>query len=232
MSDERRRKRFDLTGSTAEAALEDEDFDWVDFYRDLYSNSVDSDAIEKIKQDYQGSAEEEKDVLEAFDNSRGDMDRVYESVMLSNVLDDDERFRAIIDKAIADGKVEAYKKYTNEPEKKRQMRVKRAQKEAQEAEVLAKELEEKKDKKTGAKSKTGKKKKGSDLADLAAVIKQRQTNRMDSFLERLEAQAMEHNAGNAKGKKRAAKFEEPPEEAFAATAARLASTKKKRKAKA
>ncbi|EAW14169.1 DnaJ domain protein [Aspergillus clavatus NRRL 1] len=233
LSDERRRKRFDLTGSTAEAALEDEDFDWVDFYRDLYSNSVDSDAIEKIKQDYQGSAEEEKDVLEAFDHHRGDMDRVYESVMLSNVLDDDERIRAIIDKAIADGQVEAYKKYTNEPEKKRQMRVKRAQKEAQEAEALAKELEEKKEKKTGTKDKAGKKKKkGSDLADLAAVIKQRQTNRMESFLERLEAEAMERNAGSAKGKKRAAKFEEPPEEAFAATAARLASTKKKRKAKA
>ncbi|RHZ57090.1 DnaJ domain protein [Aspergillus thermomutatus] len=231
LSDERRRRRFDRTGSTAKAAASDEDFDWAEFYRDLYSNSVDTDAIDNIKKEYQGSAEEEKDILEAFDRHRGDMDRVYESVMLSNVLDDDERFRTIIDKAIAEGKVEGYKKYTDEPAKKRQARIKRAQQEAKEAEELAKVLEEKKKTKTEHKEKAMKKtksKKISDLGDLAAVIKQRQANRMESLIGRWQTEALTLEEGGSKRQKRKAVFEEPPEEAFAATAARQASKKKKK----
>lgn len=238
MSDEKRRRRFDRTGSTATAVAGDEDFDWAEFYRDLYSNLVDTDAIEKIKKEYQGSAEEEKDILEAFDRHRGDMDRVYESVMLSNVLDDDERFRAIIDRAIAEGKVEGYKKYTDEPAKKRQARIKRAQQEAKEAEELAKELEEKKKPKTEVKEKattTKKKTKTkdiSDLGDLAALIKQRQANRMESLMDKWQTEAQTLEKGGSKPKKRKTLFEEPPEEAFAATAARQASNKKKKKSKA
>ncbi|GFF23490.1 uncharacterized J domain-containing protein C1071.09c [Aspergillus udagawae] len=235
LSDEKRRRRFDRTGSTAEAAVGDEDFDWAEFYRDLYSNTVDTDAIDKIKKEYQGSAEEEKDILEAFDSHRGDMDRVYESVMLSNVLDDDERFRAVIDKAIAEGKVEGYKKYTDEPAKKRQARIKRAQQEAKEAEELAKELEEKKKPKTQVKEKapTTTKKKAktkdvSDLGDLAAAIRQRQANRMESLMEKWQTEAQTLKEGDGKRKKRKTLFEEPPEEAFAATAARQASKKTKK----
>ncbi|KAF7179865.1 hypothetical protein CNMCM7691_008917 [Aspergillus felis] len=237
LSDEKRRRRFDQTGSTAEAAIGDEDFDWAEFYRDLYSNSVDTDAIDKIKKEYQGSAEEVKDILEAFDRYRGDMDRVYESVMLSNVLDDDERFRAIIDKAIGEGKVEGYKKYTDEPAKKRQARIKRAQQEAKEAEELAQELEEKKKTKTTGKEKattTKKKTKTkdiSDLGDLAAAIKQRQANRMESLMEKWQTEAETLKGGDGKRKKRKTLFEEPPEEAFAATAARQA-PKKTKKSKA
>ncbi|KAH1614106.1 hypothetical protein KXX21_001598 [Aspergillus fumigatus] len=233
LSDEKRRRRFDRTGSTAEAAAGDEDFDWTEFYRDLYSNSVDTEAIDKLKKEYQGSAEEEKDILEAFDRHRGDMDRVYESVMLSNVLDDDERFRATIDKAIAEGKVEAYKKYTDEPAKKRQARIKRAHQEAKEAEELAKELEEKKRPKTEVKEKAPTKKKAkskniSDLGDLAAAIKQRQANRMESLIEKWQTEADTLEGGNGKRTKRKTLFEEPPEEAFAATAARQASKKTKK----
>ncbi|KAF7162371.1 hypothetical protein CNMCM6106_009343 [Aspergillus hiratsukae] len=234
LSDERRRRRFDRTGSTASAVAGDEDFDWAEFYRDLYSNLVDTDAIEKIKKEYQGSAEEEKDLLEAFDCHRGDMDRVYESVMLSNVLDDDERFHAIIDRAIAEGKVESYKKYTDEPAKKRQTRIKRAQQEAKEAEELAKELEEKKKPKTEVKEKaTATKKKTktkttSDLGDLAALIKQRQANRMESLMDKWQTEAQTLEKDGSKPKKRKTLFEEPREEAFAATAARHTSKKKKK----
>ncbi|KAG2413452.1 hypothetical protein HFD88_002641 [Aspergillus terreus] len=222
LSDARRRQRFDLTGSTAEAVDEDDNFNWVDFYREQFSSAIDTGALDQLKQEYQGSDEEERDVLAAFEKYRGDMDKVYESVMLCNVIDDDERFRAIIDKAIANGTAQAYKKYTEEPEKKRQQRLKRAQKEAEEAEQLSKELDAKKE----TPGKRGRKKKSSamDNGDLMALIQQRQASRAESFFDRLEEK---YNPG----KKRAAKFEEPPEEAFAATAARQ-SSKKKKKAKA
>ncbi|KAL2851962.1 DnaJ domain-containing protein [Aspergillus pseudoustus] len=227
LSDPRRRQRFDNTGSTAEAVDLDDDFDWVDFYREQFSAAIDTNALEKFKKEYQDSAEEKRDVLAAFKTYKGDLDRVYESVMFSNVLDDDNRFRAIIDEAIAEERVEAYEKYTEEPERKREQRVKRAQKEAKEAEKLAKELEKEKE---GKASKAGarKGKKGStstiDNDDLAALIQQRQASRAESFFDRLEAKY------NPSGKKRVA-IDEPPEEAFEATATRRGSKKTKSKTK-
>ncbi|KAF5867023.1 hypothetical protein ETB97_006869 [Aspergillus alliaceus] len=225
LSDERRRRRFDLTGSTAEAVDEDDDFNWAEFYREQFSSAVDVKTLDTFKKEYQGSEEEERDLLMAFEKYRGDMDKIYESVMLCNVLDDDERFRAIIDRAIADGKAEKYKKYSEEPERKRQQRLKRAQKEAKEAEEAAKELEEKEEEAKGTKAKKGRKKKTSAMDDnaLMALIQQRQASRAESFFDRLEEKY-------APGKKRPAKVEEPPEEAFEATAARRSSKKKKAQA--
>ncbi|KAL4920176.1 DnaJ domain-containing protein [Aspergillus aurantiobrunneus] len=226
LSDTRRRQRFDLTGSTAEAVDLDDDFDWVDFYREQFSSAIDTNALEKLKQEYQGSEEEERDVLAAFENYEGDLDRVYESVMLCNVLDDDDRFRAMIDKAIEKGTATGYKMYTEEPEDKRKQRLKRAQKEAKEAVKLAKQLEKQKE---GGKAKAGSRKsnKGSALEnnDLAALIQQRQASRAESFFDRLEAKY------SPSGKKRVA-MDEPPEEAFEATAARRSSKKTKSKTKA
>ncbi|PLB40178.1 DnaJ domain protein [Aspergillus candidus] len=220
LSDEKRRRRYDLTGNTAEAVEDDDDFDWVDFYREQFSAAVDVGALDKLKAEYQGSAEEEGDILEAYRQSEGDLDRVYESVLLCNVLDDDERFRAVIDKAIADGTVSGYKKYVEESEKKRQLRVKRAQKEAREAEKLSQELDEKK-RSQGKKGKRSAGKKGAGSMDeLAAIIQQRQVSRGVGFLDRLE----ERYGGG--GTKRG--VDEPPEEAFQANAARSAKKKKGR----
>ncbi|KAL4910053.1 hypothetical protein BDW74DRAFT_144330 [Aspergillus multicolor] len=226
LSDTRKRQRFDLTGSTAEAVDLDDDFDWVDFYREQFSTAIDANVLARFKNEYQGSEEEINDVLTAYENYEGDLDRVYESVMLSNVLDDDNRFRAIIDKAIEDEKVVEYKNYTDEPEKKRQQRLKRAQKEAKEAEKLAKKLEKQKEAgsaKAGARK--GNKGGAMDTNDLAALIQQRQASRAESFFDQLEAKY------NTSGKKRVA-TDEPPDEAFEATAARRSSKKTRSKAKA
>lgn len=227
LSDTRRRKRFDLTGNTAEAVDLDDDFDWVDFYREQFSNAIDTNALEKFKEEYQGSEEEERDLLAAFENHEGDLDKIYESVMLCNVLDDDDRFRTIIDKAIESGRVQGYKAYTEEPEKKRGQRLKRAQKEAKQAEKLAKKLEKEKE---GSNAKAGGRRSNKGSApgnnnDLAALIQQRQASRADSFFDRLEAKY------NPSGKKRVA-MDEPPEEAFEATAARRSSKKTKSKTRA
>ena len=227
LSDDRRRRRYDLTGSTAETLDLDEDtFDWVDFYREQFSSMVDTNAIDKIRKEYQGSEEERDDLLSAFDTYKGDMDRVYEAVMLSNVLDDDDRFRAIIDAAIDEGKVQKWKKYVEEPKKKKKQRIKRAQQEAREAEELAKEMDSKGEKNSKAKNKS-KKAADSDVNDLAALIQKRQSSRGADFLDRLEEKYMQPIKG--KGKKRQAGRDEPPEEAFQANAALLETTKKKKR---
>lgn len=213
LSDERRRKIYDRTGNTDEV-LGDEDFDWMDFYREQLSAMLDTRAISDFQKKYQGSDEEKADLLSAYTEREGDMDGIYDSVMLSNVIDDDERFRAIIDKAIADKEVEDFPKYSQESESEKQRRLKRAQKEAKEAEKLAEQVETRKKKKAGAASKAG----GGPAAgedDLLALINKRQQDRGQGFLAHLE----EKYGGKSKGKKRGA-ADEPPEEAFAATQAR------------
>ncbi|KAJ6096483.1 hypothetical protein N7486_007229 [Penicillium sp. IBT 16267x] len=221
LSDTRRRKIYDRTGNTEEVLGEDGDFDWMEFYREQLSAMLDTKAISDFQKKYQNSDEEKRDLLEAYEKYQGDLDKIYESVMLSNVLDDDERFRAIIDQAIADEEVEDYKKYSQEPEKKRQQRKKRAQKEAKEAEKLGKEVEENKKKKTAAAPKS----KGSGEDDLLALITKRQQQKGQGFLAQLE-----EKYGQPNGKKRGP-ADEPSEEAFAAVGARKKSKDAKSKPK-
>ncbi|KAB5543061.1 DnaJ domain-containing protein [Coniochaeta sp. 2T2.1] len=224
LSDPLRRKRYDETGSTSESIVDSEGFSWSDYYREQFRDAINDDAIDKFAKQYKGSDEEKDDLLAAYEKYRGSMDGVYESVMCSNVLDDDERFRAIIDEAIAKGDVKSYKLYANESQAKRDRRVKRAKEEAGEAEEYAKELGVH-DKLFGKKKKT---KKDSE-ADLAALIRQRQDSR-GSFLDNL---AEKYGAAPKakKGKKRVLDEEEPDEEAFQAAAARLNKPKEKQKVK-
>ncbi|KAJ6010820.1 hypothetical protein N7451_002232 [Penicillium sp. IBT 35674x] len=223
LSDPRRRKIYDRTGNTEEVLGEDGDFDWMEFYREQLSAMLDTKAISDFQKKYQNSDEEKRDLLEAYEKYQGDLDKIYESVMLSNVLDDDERFRAIIDQAIMDEEVEDYKKYSQEPEKKREQRKKRALKEAKEAEKLGKEVEEKKKKKTAAASKS--KGPGDGEDDLLALITKRQQQRGQGFLAQLE-----EKYGQPNGKKRGP-ADEPSEEAFAAVGARKKSKDAKPKSK-
>lgn len=227
LSDERRRRRYDMSGNTSESLdLEDDSFDWMDFYRDQFSAMVDRSAIDNIKKEYQGSNEEQHDLLTAFEQYKGDLDRVYEVVMLSNVLDDDNRFRAIIDEAIAKGEIQGWKKYKEESESKRQKRFKKAKEEAKEAEKLAKEMEEEEKKGNSHKRNRKAPPKGDDNA-LVALIQQRQQARAANFFDDLEAKYAQSSKGSGKSRKRG-RNDEPPEEAFAAVAARKGNQPKKR----
>lgn len=194
----------------------------MDFYREQLSAMLDTRAISDFQKKYQGSDEEKQDLLEAYEKFEGCMDHVYDTVMLSNVLDDDVRFRAIINKAIAEKEVEDFPKYSQETEVQRQARVKRAQKEAKEAEKHAKKIEADKKKKAAASSKASGPAAGED--DLLAMITKRQQDRGQGFLAQLEEKY------GGKSKKRGA-ADEPPEEAFAAVGARKKSKDTKLKSK-
>ena len=215
LSDERRRRRYDNTGNTSEALdLDDDDFHWTDFFRDQYANVLDGEALEKVKKDYQGSDEERRDLLAAFETHEGDMDKVYEDIMCSNVLDDDERFRRIIDHAIAAGEVKGFKTYAKETKVSKRRRVDLAKKEEKEAMELADELGVKEKLFGNGSSKKKKNSKKDDEASLAALIQQRQKLRSERFLDNLEAKY-------GGGKKSKRMMEEPPEEAFQKTGERL-----------
>ena len=222
LSDPIRRKRYDATGSTSESIVDSDGFSWRDFYREQYQDAVSADAIKAFAKKYKDSDEEKDDILVAYEQAEGDMDAVYESVMLSNVLEDDDRFRGIIDEAIANGDVPPLTKYTKESKRSKQARIKAAQGEAAEAEDYAKELGVH-DKLFGSKTGKGKNKKDSSEDALAALIKRRQDDR-SGFLDRL-AEKYAGDSKPRKGKKRSADEDEPSEEAFQAAAARLTGKK-------
>ncbi|SLM36765.1 DnaJ domain, conserved site [Lasallia pustulata] len=224
LSDERRRKRYDLSGNTAESLdLEDDEFSWSDFYREQWADAVTGESLNALKSSYQGSDEEKRDVLRAYKSSKGNMNALFRTVMLSNPLADEERFRQYVDQAIANGEVKAYEAYTNESTRKRERRHENARQEGKEAEGYAKKL--------GVydqlfEGKPGKKRTGKveDESGLAALIQQKSKGRAATFLDNLEAKYASGAKSTKKGKKRL--DDEPPEEAFETTASRA----KKRKA--
>jgi DnaJ family protein C protein 9 len=220
LSDERRRSRYDTTGRTEESLHldEEDDFNWSDFFRSQFAEVVSADTIETFKAEYQGSDEEKLDVIGSYVNNEGDIDALFEEVMLSNPIDDEERFRKIIDEEIDAKRVEAYAAYVKETKAKRKKRLNEAKKEAQEAIEMAEELGVK-DRLFGANNGTSKKKSKQveeDLTGLTALIQQRQKNRHDNFLADLEAKyAPKSKKGSGgKNKRGAGVMDEPPEEAF------------------
>lgn len=224
LSDPARRKRYDTTGSTSDAVFDADGFNWSDYYRDLFHEAVSADAIEKFAKKYKGSDEEKDDILVAYEKNQGDMDKIYETVMLSNVLEDDERYREIINQAIEAEDVPAYRAYTKESKRKREARLKAARGEADEAEEYAKELgvhDKLFGDKKASKSKKGKAASGED--DLAALIAKNQQSR-SGFLDNL---AEKYGATSKPKKSKRAAEDEPSEEAFQAAAARLKKPKRK-----
>lgn len=148
--------------------------------------------------------------------------------MLSNPLDDEERFRGYIDRAIEDKSVEPYDAYTKETKKTRDERHRRAKREAKEAKEHAKDSGiyesifgngDSKSKEPGGN--------GSESA-LADLIQQRHKGGATNFLDDLEAKYIGGKNGAARGKtgKKRTREDEPSEEAFNKTAERA----KRRKA--
>ncbi|KAF2137663.1 uncharacterized protein K452DRAFT_312257 [Aplosporella prunicola CBS 121167] len=211
LSDERRRSRYDRTGRTDESVdIEDDDFNWADFYKAQFEDVVNEAAIDKFKNEYKGSDEEKGDLIAAYNKFEGNMNKIYQVVMLSNPLEDEDRFRGILDATIEDGTITSHKKYAEESEASIERRKKYARKEKKAAEKYGNELNEKK--------KSKKAKGDGDLGDLAALIQQRQKGRASTFLDNLEAKYAP--------KKRSTPMDEPSEEAFQRTASRAKKGKK------
>lgn len=179
-----------------------------------------------------GSEEERKDVLKTYEEGEGSLDHVFDEVMCSNPIDDEERFRKIIDAAIEAEEVEAFKAYTKETKASKMRRKRAARKEAKEAEEYAKELGVheaifgKNDSGDVKSEKKGKVKK-EDTAGLAALIKSRNASRMDDLVASLEAK-YGGKSSTKKGNKRTA-TDELDEEAFQKTRAKIESGAKRTK---
>jgi DnaJ family protein C protein 9 len=203
LSDEKRRSRYDKTGSLED--YDDDDASLADMFNDLYQSNISKEMVEEDKKNYQGSQEEVDDILEALEEGEGSLDYVFESVPHSSVLDDEDRFVQII-KDNADKQAKAYKNFLKETKQSKTKRKSKAQKEAEEAEQMAKELGL-----NEAKAKTGE----DGESPLELMIRENQKKRMDlanSRMDRLISKVEEKH--NPKKKKSSKAPSEPSEEDF------------------
>lgn len=175
LSDDKKKARYDRTGSLEDNDLEDDEQTLGELFADMYQSGISKDMVEEDKKNYQGSQEEIDDILEAFEEGEGDMDYVFESVPHSVVPDDEERFASIIENHV-DHDTKIYKKFLkSQSAKSKKSRKSKADKEAKEAAKMAQELGLDKAKRAD----------GEDA--LALMIKKRQQGRMDSMIANLEA---------------------------------------------
>eukprot|EP00055_Hartaetosiga_balthica_P006509 m.20473 g.20473 ORF g.20473 m.20473 type:complete len:294 (+) comp5254_c0_seq1:66-947(+) len=173
LSDEHRRKVYNETGSVEEDVFStDPSFSWSNYWRELFP-AVDDEQIISFADSYRESEEEMEAVKKAYLNHKGDMTKVFENVMLSNPLEDEDRFRKMIDEWIENEDVPTYSQYHDSAS--REKRKKKATEEA----AQAKKARTKRD----AMLKRMKHTKGGSSSnnDLAMAILQRGRNRKQHF---------------------------------------------------
>jgi len=222
LSDEKRRKRYDLTGSTSETMDGDDGFDWHNFYRQQFDDLITEENIKNTKAAYKGSEEERQDLLKAYKKFKGRFSGLYECVLLSDIEEDDDRFRKILDEEIAKGTIESYPAYERENNDASRAKAKAAERKRKEA--FDKQHGDWAEEKMNGKSKA-KKSKESDLTSLAAAI-QKKSRTGGNFLDQLEAKY----APKSRGKKRGSD-DEPPEEMFLAAEARAKKARQSKRPK-
>lgn len=174
LSDDKKRSRYDKTGSL-EDYNDDDEQSLGEMFEELYQSGISKEMVEEDKKNYQNSQEEIDDIFEAFEEGEGSMDYIFESIPHSSVLDDEERFVKIINDNVTDKSSKAYKNFSKETKRSKKSRKTRAEKEAKEAEELSKQL-----------GLDDSKKGGNDEDALALMIQKRQQNRMDSLIGSIE----------------------------------------------
>ncbi|KAH8833579.1 hypothetical protein DL96DRAFT_1577611 [Flagelloscypha sp. PMI_526] len=195
LSDAKKRSRYDTTGRTDEAGLSCGEDGWEAYFEDLFDR-VTRGKLDEMKKEYQGSSEEVNDLKEAYILTNGSIEEIMTHIPHST-HDDEARFVITLSKLVANGELEKTKQWETsvKDEKAKLSRQKAAQKEATEAEALAKELGVW-DEFFGS-GKTGKRKKGKakakedeeeDVSALQALIlKKNHARHQDSFLDGLAA---------------------------------------------
>eukprot|EP00889_Picochlorum_renovo_P004698 jgi/Picre1/31728/NNA_007079.t1 len=117
LSDPEKRRIYDQTGQfeDEDGVLSEKNFESLYEYYKAKFREVTVDAIEDFREKYQESEEEMNDVLSYYDEFEGNMQKVFDHVMLSDPEVDSVRFQGYIDSALEDGRVqtcfEAYERW-------------------------------------------------------------------------------------------------------------------------
>ncbi|GKV25767.1 hypothetical protein SLEP1_g35161 [Rubroshorea leprosula] len=117
LGDEEKRALYDQTGCVDDADLAGDVVQNLrDFFRNMYKKVTEAD-IEEFEGKYRGSDSEKKDLIDLYKKCKGNMNRLFCSMLCSDPKLDSHRFKDILDEAIAVGEVEetnAYKKWAKQ----------------------------------------------------------------------------------------------------------------------
>ncbi|CAJ1910470.1 unnamed protein product [Sphenostylis stenocarpa] len=111
LGDEEKRALYDQTG-----CVDDDDLagDVVQnlqaFFRTMYKKVTEAD-IEEFEVNYRGSVSEKNDLIDLYKKCKGNMNRLFCSMLCSDPKLDSHRFQDILDEGIAAGELKATKAY-------------------------------------------------------------------------------------------------------------------------
>ncbi|WEJ96537.1 hypothetical protein PSN45_004076 [Yamadazyma tenuis] len=187
LSDHNRRQRYDATGSLAELEEGEDSFDWKEYFNSL-NEKITVEMIEEDRLKYQNSEEERSDILQNILFYEGDFLKLFEVIPhLEFDEREEERVFVIVEELeqqfpqeFSKNAVKSIAKYQKSRKTKVKNQLKKLAKEAKEAEKLEKLIKGKH--------------KGNDLQ---AIIRARQSSRMDDLISNLESKYVDK-----KGKKR------------------------------
>ncbi|RDX74804.1 Chaperone protein dnaJ 6 [Mucuna pruriens] len=158
LGDEEKRAVYDQTGCVDDAELAGDVVQNLrEYFRAMYKKVTEAD-IEEFEANYRGSDSEKNDLIDLYKKCKGNMNRLFCSMLCSDPKLDSHRFKDILDEAIAAGELKetkAYKKW-------------------------AKKISETKPPTSPLRRRAKSSKKQSET-DLYAIISQRRSERKDRF---------------------------------------------------
>lgn len=111
LGDQEKRALYDETGITDDDAFVGEAADNLQaYFRTVYRKVTEAD-IEDFEAKYRGSDSEKKDLKDLYTKFKGNMNRLFCSMICSDAKLDSHRFKDIIDQAIAEGELKSTKVY-------------------------------------------------------------------------------------------------------------------------
>ncbi|GAB4851579.1 Chaperone protein dnaJ 6 [Ancistrocladus abbreviatus] len=117
LGDEEKRALYDQTGFVDDADLAGEAAQNLhEFFRTMYRKVTEAD-IEEFEANYRGSDSEKNDLIDLYKKCKGNMKRLFCSMLCSDPKLDSHRFKDMIDEAIATGELKetkAYKKWAKQ----------------------------------------------------------------------------------------------------------------------
>ncbi|GAB2266972.1 Chaperone protein dnaJ 6 [Dionaea muscipula] len=117
LGDAEKRALYDESGVIDDADLAGVAFQNLhDFFRTMYKKVTEAD-IEEFEANYRGSDSEKTDLIDLYKKFKGNMNRLFCSMLCSDAKLDSHRFKDILEEAMAAGEVKetrAYKKWAKQ----------------------------------------------------------------------------------------------------------------------
>ncbi|CAI0438163.1 unnamed protein product [Linum tenue] len=202
LGDEEKRALYDQTGCVDDADLAGDVVQNLrEFFRAMYNKVTEAD-IEEFQANYRGSDSEKNDLIDLYKQCKGNMNRLFCSMLCSEPKLDSHRFKDILDEAISAGELKATKAY----------------------EKWAKKISRMKPP-TSPLRRRGKSSTEGSESNLLAVISQRQSQRKDRFDSMFSSLVSKYGGGSGPSTP-----SEPTDEEFEATRKKLESRRASKKA--